>query len=131
MGQEFCGGSCLDTNTSAAHCGMCGNACNMGETCIAGDCVSGPCDGQCMNPVIFTTQSYNTGNIQTAAKCYQTTANLQGANCGNFVAPRTLAVNGELRTCNGQNFAMPAKRSGGYCLVVSAGDHPWAYFQTF
>src|SRR5437868_5134440 len=36
-----CGGMCVDTQTDAANCGMCGKACAMGEMCAAGSCA--PC----------------------------------------------------------------------------------------
>ncbi len=34
--QLSCSGTCVDTKTSAAHCGGCGLACGAGETCCAG-----------------------------------------------------------------------------------------------
>jgi hypothetical protein len=62
--------------------------------------------------------------------CRETTANLAGANCGNFLAPRTFRVNNEVRTCGG-NITLPAKRNGGYCFQATAGDFAWAYFSTW
>jgi hypothetical protein len=38
-GQTFCG-VCVDTATSAAHCGGCNRACAAGQTCMAGACVA-------------------------------------------------------------------------------------------
>jgi hypothetical protein len=37
-GQERCGQSCVNTATSAAHCGGCWKACNAGESCSASAC---------------------------------------------------------------------------------------------
>jgi hypothetical protein len=43
--EETCDGKCVDVQTSAAHCGECGNACaggpNSTAECVAGDCMSG------------------------------------------------------------------------------------------
>lgn len=35
-----CGGSCVDPNTDASHCGSCGTSCASGETCEAGLCLT-------------------------------------------------------------------------------------------
>jgi hypothetical protein len=40
MGQTNCVGVCVDTNTSAENCGMCGNGCALGQRCSAGMCVN-------------------------------------------------------------------------------------------
>jgi hypothetical protein len=37
------GTACVDTNTSARNCGMCGKTCAMGENCEAGVCKTGMC----------------------------------------------------------------------------------------
>lgn len=37
-GQSCCNGACIDTRTSAAHCGGCGMACGSGESCCNGSC---------------------------------------------------------------------------------------------
>jgi secreted trypsin-like serine protease len=91
----------------------------------------GPCADICQAPTVFTTQYYSSANIGTTARCYETTANLVSGNCGGFADPRTLAINGTTMSCNGQNWTLPAKRNGGYCVKVSAGENPWAYFTTF
>lgn len=39
-GQTACGGGCVNTQTDAEHCGMCGNACLATETCAAGTCTT-------------------------------------------------------------------------------------------
>ena len=58
-GEARCGGMCVDLQSSAAHCGACGNACslpNAAPTCVAGACVTtrcstgyGDCDGVTTN----------------------------------------------------------------------------------
>ena len=40
-GLMSCGGQCVDTQTNAAHCGSCDNACGGGESCYNGECVVG------------------------------------------------------------------------------------------
>jgi hypothetical protein len=39
-GQTRCDGSCIDTQSDSQHCGTCGNACNEGEPCSEGKCLS-------------------------------------------------------------------------------------------
>ncbi len=41
---NLCSGACVDTDTSAANCGSCGQACAAGETCVSGGCVSAETD---------------------------------------------------------------------------------------
>ena len=52
----LCDTGCVDTNTSNAHCGKCGNACASPHTCSSGTCVcpSGytDCNGQCVDTKI-------------------------------------------------------------------------------
>ncbi len=38
--KTLCGGQCVDTQTSCAHCGKCGNACSADEICCGGKLVS-------------------------------------------------------------------------------------------
>ena len=45
-----CGGLCVDTQTSAQHCGACDSPCAAGQDCVAGACVcvpGGNCSGCC------------------------------------------------------------------------------------
>jgi hypothetical protein len=48
-GESFCGGKCVDTDTSILHCGGCGNSCESDQLCYAGSCASDcsevPCEG--------------------------------------------------------------------------------------
>ena len=39
-GQTLCDESCIDTQSNRQHCGACGNACNEGEPCSEGTCLS-------------------------------------------------------------------------------------------
>ena len=92
---------------------------------------SSPCASYCQNPVSFS-GSFQSGNLGTGATCFQTTANLAGGNCGNFVSPRALFVNGTQMSCNNQNWSsLPAKVNGGYCVYTTSGNQPWAYFTTW
>jgi subtilisin family serine protease len=88
-----------------------------------------PCDGLCNNPTNITwSGSFQSGNIGTGARCFQTTQLVQGGNCGNFAWPRTLKVNGVQKTCNNQNWAsIPPARNGGWCVQTTAGNYAWAF----
>jgi hypothetical protein len=91
-----------------------------------------PCASFCQNPTNFAGGNHQSGNLGTGAVCFQTTGNINGGNCGNFVNPRALFVNGQQMVCNYQNWAsIPAKVNGGYCVYTTAGNHPWAYFTTW
>ncbi|WP_437336134.1 trypsin-like serine protease [Sorangium sp. So ce394] len=128
-----CGGTC------AADCAN-GDTCSTNADCTSQNCVAGvcqpstgtaPCSNLCTSPTAFAGPSYNSGNLGTGARCFETTANLTGANCGNFASGRTFSVNGTAVTCNGGNISLPAKRNGGYCFQASAGNQSWAYFSTW
>jgi Trypsin len=93
--------------------------------------VGTPCSDLCASPTTMTSQYFASGNLGTAASCYVSTAPIVSGNCGGFVSPRTLKINGASMTCNGQNWTLPAKRNGGYCVQVSAGNNPWSYFVTY
>jgi len=95
-----------------------------------GTCGATPCGGLCTSPVKFSINgSFQSGNIGTGAICYETTSALHGGNCGNFVSPRTLSVNGTTMPCNSGNWpTLPAARNGGYCVQTTAGNQPWAFF---
>jgi hypothetical protein len=92
---------------------------------------SGPCSGLCEDPIVFSTQSYASGNLGTQATCHQTTASLQGFNCSNL-GMRTLSVNDmEFPNCEGMNQTPPPKRMNGYCIQVTAGTPEFMSFSTF
>lgn len=123
---------------SGTACADDGNSCTndvcSGTTCTHpnnGSCGGAPCSGYCSNPIIFN-GALQSGNLGTNATCHQTTANLNGGNCGNFVSPRVLFVNGKQMTCNNGNWpSLPPKVNGGYCVYTTAGNHPWAFFTTW
>ncbi|HSS38443.1 MAG TPA: peptidase, partial [Polyangia bacterium] len=71
------------------------------------------------------------GALGTNATCHQTTAAVQGIECGNFVAPRQLTANGQTITCTGNGMALPPPVNGGYCIQTTAGTYSFAYFGTY
>jgi hypothetical protein len=115
-------------------CGSCSSPQTCGGGGVPNACGSSsgttPCAGLCASPVTFTSQNYQSGNLGTLATCHETTANLQGIQCGNFSSPRTFSVNGSAVTCGGST-TPPAKRNGGYCLQANAGSPAWSYFVTW
>ncbi|MGC4088400.1 MAG: fibronectin type III domain-containing protein [Polyangiaceae bacterium] len=135
-------GATCGSKTAADNCGTsrtvssCGT-CTSPQTCGGGGTAnvcgssgsSTPCTGLCSSPTVFTTQSYNSGNLGTAATCHQTTTSPVGLTCGNFASGRTFSINGT--TINCASPTLPAKRNGGYCFQTSAGDYAWAYFSTW
>jgi endoglucanase len=128
-------GVCGGTNNTASCDDGNSNTCNdvcSGGSCGGGSCgASTPCTGLCSNPVVFTTASYQSGNLGPNATCHETTVNLSGANFGNMVSPRTMSVNGTSFGSAGGNITLPAKRNGGYCFQATAGANDWAYFGTW
>ncbi len=75
-GETQCGGACVNTATSATHCGSCGNACASGQTCVAGSC-NAPitctggqtdCSGTCVDT---QTDTSNCGACGTACSSGQ------------------------------------------------------------
>lgn len=88
-----------------------------------------PCSGLCTNPKEYVINgSFQSGPIGTGAVCLETTAVVHGGNCGNFVSPRTLRVNGTVEPCNNLNWtSVPPARNGGYCVQTTAGNQPWAF----
>lgn len=39
-GYKKCGRKCVDLQTSVRHCGACGQACELGQSCVNGQCVA-------------------------------------------------------------------------------------------
>ena len=133
-------GACTHPNNSLA-CSDDNNSCTN-DVCSAGVCThpsnntcntsTVPCAGLCTNPVIFTGNNFNSGNIGSGAGCYQTTASLKGGVCGNFASGRKLTVNGVQMSCAGNwPSPLPAKRNAGYCVQTTPGAYAWAYFATW
>jgi hypothetical protein len=56
LGQTRCGDACVDTLTSAMHCGACGTVCPAGQSCMAGRCACPPgqlsCGGRCTDTAV-------------------------------------------------------------------------------
>lgn len=92
-----------------------------------------PCAGICANPINFSISNrYQSGPLSTGARCYQTTSPIRGGKCGFFASPRTLQVNGTVEPCTGDAWStIPAKVNGGYCIQISAGRYPYAYFSAW
>jgi hypothetical protein len=132
---DVCGGGACQHLNNTAPCASDNNSCTN-DICSGGECKHEsngsctPCTGICPNPVNFTwSGSYQSGALGTRAVCRQTTQNWVGGNCGNFVWPRSLYVNGTKMSCDGQNWkSVPDKLNGGYCVYVTPGNQSWAYF---
>ena len=92
-----------------------------------------PCAGYCTNPTTFNgAAAFQSGNLGTAATCHETTVPIRGGNCGNFVSPRKLSVNGVAMNCNFANWAtLPPVKNGGYCVYTTSGNNSWASFTTW
>ncbi len=75
-GQSACAGACVDTTTSAANCGTCGNACTADQTCVAGTCTtpmtcpSGQtsCGGACIDTQTDATNCGSCGRACSAGQ---------------------------------------------------------------
>ncbi|MBI2389355.1 MAG: hypothetical protein HYV09_07140 [Deltaproteobacteria bacterium] len=63
-----CGGACVDTSSSAAHCGACGTVCTGGgEICAEGKCACpGPFSGVCSGTCTDLTKAPNCGACGTS-----------------------------------------------------------------
>ncbi len=74
VGLTACGASCVDLNTSAAHCGNCETACSSGQVCDGGECKAGcsaplmECSGECVD---MTSNAENCGSCGTACAAGQ------------------------------------------------------------
>ena len=91
-----------------------------------------PCSGLCNNPVRFSVSNnghFSSGNLGTGEVCFETKSTLFLGNSSNFVAPRTLTVNGRPEPLNGNwNYPLPPQRNGGYCIQAPPGDPSFAAF---
>ena len=76
-GLKKCGRKCVDLQTSANHCGACGNPCAAGETCLNGSCIGCQTPEDCPVP----------GNECQAAVCIDGT-------CGTASLPDGTACTG-------------------------------------
>ena len=119
--------------TGAAGRGGTTGAAGRGGTTGTGGMIggTGPCAGICANPGEVEPNT-NSGDLGIAETCDEVIGNVRNMVCGNFVAPRTLTVNGTAEfPCGGGNVTLPAARNGGYCMQASAGNYSYAYFATY
>jgi hypothetical protein len=91
---------------------------------------SNPCAAYCTNPTVFTSASFNSGNLGTAAVCRETTANLSGGGRYNM-AGRTFSINGVAMGSSDGGFTLPPKVNGGYCIQATAGGLDYASFNSW
>ncbi len=117
--------TCSDGVQNGAETGVdCG-----GSACTAcGGGGSTPCAGLC-SPIVSKVAT-GSGNLGTGAICHEIMT-MNGGNCGNMDT-RVLTINGTAMTCNWANWsALPAKRNGGYCLQVPAGNPEYASYSAW
>ena len=141
---QFCTrvGATCGSVTAADNCGTtrtvssCGS-CTSPETCGGGGtpnvCGGGtsntPCSSLCSNAVTYSSAP-SRSNVGTGAVCDQTSVNLAGISCSQFMS-RGFKVNGATVTCDAGSQPLPAKRNGGYCIQANAGDPSWAGYTTW
>ncbi len=107
VGLTPCDGFCVNTATSAAHCGACGRACPSGRACAAGACAAG------MDAGVDVTCP--TGLTPCGAVCVDTRGSMGNCGgCGNSCPVGTLCGNG---TC-----VMPGPTDGGVDAACPAGQ---------
>jgi len=128
-GRGGAGGAGGVVDAGAGGRGGAGGAIDAGVGGAGGAGGARPCDGLCTNPIVFTTASYSSGSLGTAATCHETLASLQGVSCANL-SSRTFSVNGAAVDCSSA-VSLNAKRNGGYCFQVSAGTPDYSSFATF
>jgi len=73
----------------------------------------------------------NSPDLGTGATCHYVMGSSGTAQCGNFVAPRALTVNGTTALPCDAGHPLPAPRNGGWCFEATAGDYAWAWFGTY
>lgn len=83
-GQGCCGGDCVDVNNDGANCGSCGNACEAGQVCDMGMCVTPACVPAC-----------EMGNTCCGMSCYALSGDL--THCGSCAVDCTI---GRGETCS-------------------------------
>ena len=92
-----------------------------------------PCAGYCTNPITYNgANTFQSGNLGSAATCHESAVPIRGGNCGNFANPRKLYVNGVAMPCNWANWStIPPAKNGGYCVYTTSGNYTWAAFTTW
>lgn len=99
-----CGGYCVNLQTSAEHCGACGNPCAAGQDCVAGACAcvpGGNCDGCCDGDDCLAPGS------QSVSLCGQ-----GGAACASCDDGQSCSTD----ACDGQGVCTHVPQAG-YCLI--------------
>jgi len=115
-----------------------GGSSGMGGS-AGGSVGTGPCAGLCAPATDFKFSSgttYNSGNLGTAAVCYEvtTTLTIQGGGCSNCTVnspARTVKINGMAASNNAAWSNIPAKVNGGYCVQITAGTPDYTGFYTY
>jgi hypothetical protein len=115
-GQTLCGGSCVDLQNDARHCGACDRACGEVEACTAGACAS-TCappralcgSGAAMRCVDRQTDAENcgacgtacaSGGACTAGRCASATCMTNASDCNGNTADGCEVIHGTaLNTC--------------------------------
>lgn len=127
---DVCGGACVDTDTNAAHCGGCGNACPDGQACVDGTCCpSGQalCGGACTD----LTQRESCGACGTACGADEVCARQAGGwACTGCAAGQTRCGNacvdleGDGANCGACGNACTGNLvcSGGECVAGCGGN---------
>ena len=137
-GNQGCAGANLQTDTE--NCGRCGTVCDENEPCLAGVCVSSPCEGLCDDWTVVpraASDEFKADKVGTRARCFEVTGTTPPATgtgkikCWGVVPTRPLQVNGIRIPSDGANNCdrpLPAPRAGGYCVQLADGDFDWAGF---
>jgi hypothetical protein len=134
--QTLCGPDCVDIDSDPDHCGGCDDACPTGDFCTERECLTSPCDGICNSPTRVTpgADGFRVEPLGLSAGCYEVRDYMPTATdprivCWEFLAGRTLRVNGDPTPClSGMGAPLPAIRADGYCVQVSAGGASFAGF---
>ncbi len=112
QGQQSCGNTCVDVQSSAQHCGACGQACATGVPCVAGQCgcvepAATSCDNSCVD---LRTDAKHCGSCATS--------------CGNALCVAGACVCPTGQTLCGETCVDPmldAQHCGGCGLACTAG----------
>lgn len=136
-GNGDCGGA--DLRIDPLNCGSCGNACDAGQECAGGLCISSPCEGICATWMSADQNSAHdgprkddfgtVGDVCVQVDSYDPNPGyLPAFNCWN-TATRSVQLNGVTMTCGqgSKAFNVP-KRAGGYCVHATPGTQSYAGF---
>jgi FtsP/CotA-like multicopper oxidase with cupredoxin domain len=109
---------------------------NVGMSECTSDCLATvlptPCSGLCNNPVVFSVadnSNFQSGNLGTGARCFETQSRLALGESTNIVAPRQLTINGRVEPQTGNfTYPLPPMRHNGYCIQVTPGNQSYGAF---